>query len=128
MSVQITLKQTNTVEEGASPGLVVYRSANEIIAADGIELQLFVYEVETDVFSHVATPRDIDQFPNNKADALAEGTTHYRGLSVMKDFERLDVAEDFIAAVQSRIQWLANAYDRIQDVFTGEQTITYTAG
>jgi hypothetical protein len=125
MSVQITLKQTNTLEEGTSPGLVVYRSANEITAAEAIELQLFVFDVADDAFSHVATPRDIDLYPNNKADALTLGVDRYRQASVTQDFELLDVAEDFIAAVQSRIHWLANVYDRVQAAFEGEEIFVY---
>jgi hypothetical protein len=127
MTVQITLKQINSLVDGASPGLVLYRSANEIIAADGVELQLFVYLTESDAFSHVATPHDIDLYPNNKVDAQAGGFTYYRRVDVTKDLERLDLAEDFIAAIQSRVRWLANVYDRIQETFTGEQTFTYTA-
>ena len=125
MSVQITLKQTNTLEEGASLGLVVYRSANEIVAADEIELQLFVFDVVDDAFSHVATPRDLDLYPNNKVEALSLGVDRYRQASVTKDFERLDIAEDFIAAIQSRVHWLANVYDRIQAAFEGEETFVY---
>lgn len=128
MTVQITLKQTNTVEEGATPDLIVYKSANEIVAAEGVELQLFVYTVEPDVFSHVATPYDLEQYPDNKADAISEGLTHYRRVDATKTFERLDVAEDFISGMQSRVRWLANVLDRIRETFTGEQTTTYTAG
>lgn len=125
MSVQITLKQTNTVEEGASPGLIIYRCVNEIIASEELSLALFVFTVEDEAFSHVATPRDIDLYPESRAEALTLGVDYYRGPLVTQDFTRLDVAEDYIAAMQSRVHWLANVYDRINTAFPGEEIFVY---
>ena len=124
MSVSITLQQDNTTynDEDNQP---VYKSANEVIASEGIPLALFVFAVSDDSFSHVAATRDIEAYPNNRNDAVNDGLDYYRQAMVTREFDNITDAQAFALHVRSRLQFLSNDYPAVKDSFEGSETYTY---
>jgi hypothetical protein len=125
MSITINLDQTKTVEAGATPDAPIYRVKNEVVASEGVSLALFVFETEGDAFSHVATPRDLEAYADNKATAISEGTTYYRAAIATVDFDRIDDADSFATIVRSRLTSLTFTLPRAQATFTGEESYTF---
>lgn len=119
MTVRIDLKQTSTVEEGP-----VYRVVNEVTYAEGIPREIFVMDVTTDLFSHVATVWDLQVYPNTKDLALLDGVGYYRVSSCVKDFEDLQTGTTFKTYTKSRVEWLVSTYDDANNVFEGVDSYT----
>jgi len=124
--ISITFEVTRTILE-PTPGDVSYQVECEIIASEGIGLQLFVYKVEDDTYSHIATPYDMEAYPTSKAQALTEGLDYYRQSSASQTNDRITDAEYFASVVYSRLSALANAQERVIESFitgTAEYTVT----
>lgn len=124
MSVSITLRQENSTYND-DDNLPVYQSANEVVASEGIPLALFVFAVETEEYSHVASTRDIEVYPDSKDQAVSEGLTYYRQAQVTREFDNITSAQDFASHVRSRLQFLSNDYPATQDAFVGVEVYTY---
>lgn len=124
MSVSITLQQTNSTynDDDEQP---VYKVANEITASEGISLALFVFAVEDDSFNHVATTRDIEAYPESRAEAVADGDAYYRISSAVREYETLADAQEFALSVRSRLNRLSVDYPAAQDAFIGTETYVY---
>jgi len=126
MTVSITLEQTQTDEEGATPDVPLYRVTNEVVASEGISLALFVFETANDSFSHVATPRDLETYAPDKNTAALEGTTYYRAALASLDFTRIEDAASFATIVRARLTALPNTYQQALSTFTGVETYVFT--
>lgn len=126
MSVaSITLEQIQTVEEGTTPDVPVYRVKNTIVASDNIPLALFVFTTAEGNFSHIATPRDLEAY-GEQAEAAVEETTYYRASTVTLDFDRIEDAQAFAAISRSRLSNLAQTWPQAQSNFMGSSTYVYT--
>ena len=124
MSVSITLQQDNSTYNDAD-NLPVYQSANEIIASEGIPLALFVFAVDSESYSHVAATRDLEAYPDSKAQAVTDGVDYYRQAQVTREFDNITSAQEFASHVRSRLQFLSNDYPATKDAFVGTETYTY---
>lgn len=121
MSVRLDIRQTRSVEEGP-----LYRVVTSVIYNSGIDRSIFVFNTETDVFEHVATPWDIDNTPDSKAEAVTETINYYRLTEVTRDFSTAEEASEFAVYTLSRISLLAREYNLVQSSFIGSNTYTYT--
>jgi len=126
MSVSITLKQTNTDVSGAEAPL--FRVENEILATEGIDIALFVFSVEPDEYSHPAMPRDVEDYPNSRAEAINLGLDYYRVPSATLEYEDITTAVEAATLIQGRMNYLAAAYQLAKDTFDGATTYVYTEG
>ncbi len=121
MTVRLEVKQARSVEEDD-----IYRVVTLVEYNQGISRNIFVYNTETEEFQHVATPWDIENLPNNRADALAEGDSYYRLTAVTRDFSTVELAQEFAAYTLGRISTLAREYNLAVTSFEGSGTYTYT--
>lgn len=121
MSVRLDIRQIRSVEEGP-----LYRVVTSVFYNSGIDRSIFVFNTETDVFEHVATPWDIDNTPDNKAEAVVETVNYYRLTEVTRDFTTAEEALAFASYTLSRISLLAREYNLVQSSFIGSNTYAYT--
>lgn len=125
MSVSITLEQQNTTYND-DDNLPIYVSENEVIASEGITLALFVFAVIDETFNHVATVRDIETYPESKAQAVNDGVDYYRQTSVTREYNNIVDATAFATHVRARLNFLVQDYPRTVDGFVGSETYIFT--
>lgn len=117
MTVRIDLKQTKTVEEGP-----LYRVHNQVTYAHEIPQKVFVFNVETGEFDHVATVWDLQSYPFTKDEAILEHIPYYLASECSREYPDIQSALDFTSYVYSRIEWLVRDYKDATGVFTGVLT------
>lgn len=120
------MSQEQTVEAATSPALVQYRLHIEIVAAMGIEPELFVHDVTADSYKHVAALNDLQLYPNNKATALADDVMFYRKSSADLVFTDQATASNASSAIQARLKLVNSAAGAVSVApFGGVETFVY---
>lgn len=105
-----------------------YRTTIEITeTTNELDIELFVFSVEGDVYVSVATRYDLETYPLTKDEAINAGLPYYRGGAVARDYPTVEGAEAFIAQTISRINYLCLSIDRVAQPFTGTSTGTVPA-
>jgi len=126
MSVQLTIELTQTIE--TLEGVPVYRVAIAAVASDGIEMDVFVFDVETQYYSRVATIYDMHSYPVQEQAAIDAGLSYYRHRMFEASFASAAEATYFTNVVQSRLQTLVADTENISVAFvTGTQTLTFSS-
>lgn len=120
MTVRIEMRQTRTLE--ADP---IYRVKNEITYASEIAKEVFVFQVATEEFSHVAYPYDMENVPVGKAAAETAGNSFYRALEVTKSYDSLQGAMAFAQHSRNRVEFLADEYEIATEGFEGQDDYVY---
>lgn len=120
-TVIIEVKQVKTVEEGP-----LYQVDTDVLRAQNIDQNIFVFVTETDVFSRVATTWDMQSFPSSKVQAELDGKEFYRQKQAVVSYDDESVAVEYSAYTLGRIRYLAQAYQTVTDDFVGSATYTYT--
>ena len=121
MSVELQVTQVRTVEAGP-----LYRVNTSVVYNNGIDRSIFVFNTETEVFEHVATPYGIENYPDSRAESVVGTINYYRQANVVRDFSTAEEAAAFATYTLGRIQLLAREYDIVDSVFEGSSTVTYT--
>jgi len=114
MSAAVTLRQTKTIDPGP-----LYVVKNEIISSTDIQPELFVHEVQTGAFSHVATVWDIQHYPTTEAEAIAESLPYYLSATGTRSYSVLRDAVLFEGYVVGRLRSLLRDYDIAVNEFEG---------
>lgn len=105
-----------------------YRTLIEVTATtNGLDVELFVFETQGDVFVSVATRYTLESAPADKQTAIDDGNPYYRAASVQRDYPSVQSAEAFVAATISRIEYLCKSIDLVAMPFTGTDTGTVPA-
>lgn len=120
----ITLKQTRTLVDVS--GVTQYQVANEIIATEGIPLALFVNTVTPDVYSHIATVTDINNYPEDRNEAINLGLDYYRRPDAAKTYALVGDAIHFAHVVREQLAYLVSAYSSVEAEFTGSDTFIFS--
>ena len=120
MTVRIEMRQTRTLVEGP-----VYRVKNEVYYASGIEKEVFVFEVVSEEFSHVAYPYDMENAPANKPEAVIAGNNYYRQAEVTRDYTTLIKAQEFALHSRVRVEFLTDEFEIATEGFEGEDDYVY---
>jgi hypothetical protein len=120
MNVQIDIHQERTVEEGP-----VFRVRTITIYTYGIDPNIFVHDVETDSFSHVATVWDILNVSTDRTIAQVNLEPYYRKDSAVVDFASQAAAIDAAAYTVGRVASLAQLYDQMNTIFAGEDDYSF---
>lgn len=123
MSIRVEIHQKQTILEGP-----LYKVETEVTYAAGIDRHIFVFDVETQTFAHVARVWDMENLPSNYEDALAEDLDYYRLDACEKSYEAVTDAVEFSTYTRGRIQSLVNAYEIATETFEGESDYTFTNG
>ena len=106
MTLKIEVKQTRSVTPENK-----YRVKTEVEYANGIDASMFVFNTETQIYSHVAYPYDMLTYPNNRNDALIDGASYYRQTLAEVDYDALDTASAAATYTVERLDWLLVQYD-----------------
>jgi hypothetical protein len=122
--IQVT--QTQTIEAGPPPVSVQYRLRVEVIAANSIEPELFVFDVTEDKYQHVAALNDLAIYPNNKAAALANDVMFYRASSMEYVASNQIQAAAAAQAIQVRLRLVNRGWGAVDTTaFGGVDTFVY---
>jgi hypothetical protein len=123
VTVSITLKETKSVTEAN-----LYSVKQEITASDDISDSIFVFNTTDETYAHVATVYDMENIASeSKAAAETAGEDHYRLAAVTKEWATLDLATEFSAYNQARVQWLIDEYSVYTTTFAGVTTTIFTS-
>lgn len=122
----IQVNQRQIVEDGTPPAALQYRLQVEVVAANGIEPELFCYSVSDDSYSHVAALDDLRRYPAGRAQALADYVLFYRTASMEKVFPTSTAAAAASAGIQARLQRVNSDWGLSQTApFGGVDTFVY---
>ena len=122
MTVIIKTTFTHTI-----PTEDTYKVSAEVIETTNIPPEVFVFDVEHETFSHVATVFDLESFPESKEDAIAAELGFYRSQSVTREFSDVALATFFEDVTRNRLKTLADHWNTVQEEFIGEETVTTTS-
>ncbi len=117
MTVRIEIDQTRTVEDGP-----IYRVTTSVIYAAGVAREIFVFNTETQDFSHVATTYDMENYPDNRTEALTNSAGYYRQAVVDIGYDTVTVATAAAAYTVARVDYLTSTYSTFTDSFEGSDT------
>lgn len=120
MNVQIDIHQERTVEEGPK-----FRVNTVVIYTFGIDPNIFVFDVEADTFSHVATVWDILNVSTDRTVAQVNLEPFYRKSSAVVDYDSQITATEAAAYTVGRVQLLALLYDQMNTEFVGEDDYSF---
>lgn len=116
--VSLTLVQTASVVG------MKFRVRDEITLSVDIDPAVFVFAVETQTFSHYATPADMESYPNTLAQATTNGKDFYRGPILERDWDFITDANVQKTATKARLQLLVRNYEIFSAAFAGTTTTT----
>lgn len=116
MTVRIDVTQSRT-----SPEAGVYRVTTTVTYVENISNAIFVYDLPSDTFSHVAYPSDMETLPAGPESA----STFYRKSEAVQDFANIDTAVKGAAYTLGRINFLAKKYEVTVDTFLGSGEYTF---
>jgi len=120
MNVQIDIHQERTVEPGP-----LFRVKTETVYTFGIDPNIFVYDVDTDRFSHVATVWDMLNVGVDRTLAQYNLEPFYRRPSAIVDYTPQSVAIDAAAYTVARVESLALLYDQMNTLFVGDDDYSF---
>jgi hypothetical protein len=104
----------------------LFRVANTVDQATGIDAEVFVFRTETGFYDRIASVSDVMNVVDvTRAAALAAGNPYYRQAVATKDCTALPEANDFATTVQSRLKTLVVEYNAATTAFVGTTTETY---
>lgn len=123
MIVQLTLQQTNTIEDGP-----IYKVKNEITSSLVISEEVFVFVTETQEFSNVASIWEEMNLPVGHAAAVLADADRYRMAIAEVGYSSVVTALAFADYIRVRLEALVIAYDKYIEDFEGTAEHIYTAG
>ncbi len=121
MSVHIEIHQVRSVDEGP-----VFKVDTTTTYASGIEKEIFVFQTDTQEFSHVATVYDMETYPNNYDDAVTTSALYYREDQVVVGFAAQTTAMESAVYTAARVDSLATQYNTLKTVFEGAFDYVFT--
>jgi hypothetical protein len=121
MTLQLDLRQTNTIEPGP-----VYKVLNEITYAEDIAAEVFVFDTDTQEFAWVASVWDVMNLPIGHAAAVAAGSPNYRKDTADVGYPSVETAIRFAEYIRVRVQALLDAYKSATEDFEGITDYVFT--
>ena len=119
MSVTITHSLEKTI--GTDGPFIV---TDTVIGSLNIQQEVFVFEVDTDEYNHVATAADMQLYPNSKAAAVTANLGYYRAATVTASFPSTLQANAFADVLEERLKLLCVDYDTLLTNYTASVTET----
>ena len=95
---------------------------NSISAATDASPAVFVFKTLTQEFSHYATVLDLETYPDNYEDAVADDLAFYRLAEVQRDWETVAEQETDVTMTQARVQFLANELNALHGEIASDTT------
>lgn len=124
----ITLSQKEEIVPRDAPDSPLYAVTFRVVAAGDIPTEIFVLDVATDTFQHVALVMDLISWPDTRDAALNSYKAYYRASSCTRTFDDKAVASAFAANVRVRVDLLNKlwAVDS-STAFGGETAFVYNS-
>lgn len=124
----ITLSQKEEIVPRDAPDSPLYAVTFRVVAAGDIPLEIFVLDVATDSFQHVAFVMDLTAWPDSREAALDAYKAYYRAQSFTRTFDNKSLASAFSASVRARVDllnqlWAADS----STAFGGELAFVYNS-
>lgn len=110
--------EIETIEVVVAEG---YEVSMHVLTANGIDAEVFVFSMD-DVFSHVATTRDMANFPNSRAYAVEHNLPFYRSTEMRLSLQNPSSARTAREALDSRLTGLLAAWNAQPVPAFGEST------
>ncbi len=130
--VHVNIKNTTITTPATSaetPPVYRYETSAEVILTSGIPEELFVYDVSDDEFAHVATVFDLNTYPTNKADAVADSLLFYRVKKMSKSYDSKSIAVLAAEHTQLRLQRVNKDWQAQEPgTFDSDVQLTYDSG
>lgn len=120
MNVQIDIHQDRTVEPGP-----LFRVATYVVYTYGIDPNIFVFNIDTDEFSHVATVWDMINVESDRIIAQNNLDPFYRKDSAIVDYVNQVTADTAAQYTAERVGFLAQQYDLMNSEFVGESDYSF---
>jgi hypothetical protein len=120
MNVQIDIHQDRTVEPGP-----LFRVATYVVYTYGIDPNIFVFNIDTDEFSHVATVWDMVNVESDRIIAQNNLDPFYRKDSAIVDYVNQVTADAAAQYTAERVGFLAQQYDLMNSEFVGESDYSF---
>lgn len=118
------LTVTLEVELGRStPAPETFRADVQVINAENIQREIFVFDTEHERYQYVAMIFDLENYPNTRALAQELGLPFYRQKTVSLDFDALRDGVDFVTVTRNRINLLVSAWEVNINQFRGYELI-----
>jgi hypothetical protein len=114
MAAYITHTQTRSQPTGET-----YQVDDVVSGTTGLPLELFVFQTGSQAFDHVATVKDLTDYPPNRPDAVVSNLGFYRQSRVTQVFDSVIVAENFAETTTARLITLAKQYNLVVNKFIG---------
>jgi hypothetical protein len=120
MTVKVDVTQERTSQE------TTYDVRTTVTFVSGITDHIFVFNAETEVFSHVAVPYDIYNYPESKLEADNAGLHYFRKTEVIQSFDALDVAQAAAEYTIERVSYLTQQYGSATNQFVGTSNFSFS--
>jgi hypothetical protein len=121
MSVHIEIQQIRSVDEGP-----VFKVDTKTTYAAAIQKEIFVFQTDTQDFSHVATVYDMETYPNDYDTAVANSDEYYRKDQAVVGYAVQQVALDAAIYTAARVDSLAHQYNTLKTSFEGSFDYIFT--
>lgn len=115
--VTFTLHQVTAIVTGPA-----YSVTNEVTMATDASLAAYVFQTDTQTFSHYATAADIETWPDSLTSATFSGAAFYRLSSVTRTWETVVEMNTDLATSIQRLQSLADELNAQQGALTIDRT------
>lgn len=94
-----------------------------VIDATHIELDIFVFNTESQSYVNVATPYDMQRWPASRALAQAQGLAQFRARGVVHTEATPQLADYFLNVTKSRVSLLQTQWELILGAFPGSEIV-----
>lgn len=115
----VELKISTKVIAADTPNQVAYEATATVAACNGIPAELFVFDTSSQVYSHVASVRDLTELPGTYGDAEANGSSFYRQNSATQRFDRTAGVVEFVSYVKNAVRTTNAAWGKTQPEVVG---------
>jgi len=106
------------------PANGVYSVVGQVLTADNIELEIFVFDVEYMAMIGVASLYGMRNYPRTRDEAIAQGASFFRARGVTRTFDSIEAADEFIAVTKGRIEKLRLDWQEYTDNFVAHEIVT----
>lgn len=129
-SVTLSVTEPELVTEDTYTG---YKVTLTVDAASGISDKLFVFQEipadpiteETSMFSHIASPADLEEYPEDTV-TPGSGMTFYRANTVTLLLRKFELLEESVRIIKSDIQLLVTRLNRLDELVELETVLIDT--
>ena len=124
----ISLSQKEEVIPRDPPDASLYDVTFRVVATGDIAPEIFVLDVATDTYQHVALVADMLSWPPSRSEALDAYKPYYRAPEFTRSFDNKGQASAFAAVTRARVDILTRLWaTSTNTTFGGETAYVYNS-